>query len=409
MRYVIIGNSAAAVGCVTGIRTLDESSSITIISNEKFHTYSRPLISYWLKGKVTDENMYYRGPDFYRDNRCDVILGVKAVKILSVKKAVVLENNELVEYDRLLVATGSTPFVPPVPGLAGAPNSFTFLSWGDAEKIKNAVAQESKVVILGAGLIGLKAAEGLCGLVGDITVIDLADRVLPSILDTDGSEMIRNHIEAQGVKILLNDSAKSVADGKIELGSGKILPYDALIIAVGVRPNAELAKDAGATVNRGIITDNRMRTSLPEVYAAGDCVESYDVSSGTSKVLALLPNAYMQGETAGINMAGGDTAFDRAIPMNAIGFFGLHVISAGSYDGEIVVEKGENTYRKLFFKDGRLSGYIMIGSVDRAGIYTSLIREQTPLDEVDMDILRSSPKLLIFSKAVRKQKLAGGV
>jgi NAD(P)H-nitrite reductase large subunit len=220
--------------------------------------------------------------------------------------------------------------------------------------------------------------------------------------------MIRKRVEDHGVRILLNDSAKAVRDGTVELASGTVLPYGALVVAVGVRPNTALAKEAGATVNRGIVTDDRMRTSLPDVYAAGDCVESLDVSSGTSKVLALLPNAYMQGEAAGANMAGGDVAFERAIPMNAIGFFGLHVISAGSYDGEAVVEHGEGTYRKMFFKDGRMVGYIMIGSVDRAGIYTSLIRERTPLDGIDMDILRGSPKLMIFSKAVRKKKLGGG-
>ena len=408
MKYVIIGNSAAAAGCVAGVRGIDTESPITVISDERHGSYSRPLISYWMCGKVTDENMSYRDSAFFEKNNCSVIEGRKAVKIISVKKAVVLDDNQWIEYDRLLVATGSLPFVPPISGMETVGKVFTFLNWDSAEDLRNAVDAESKVVIMGAGLIGLKAAEGLHGMCAGITVVDLADRVLPSILDTDGAGIIQKHIESKGIRIILNDAADSVSANELKLRSGTILPFDVLVVAVGVRPNTALAKEAGSTVNKGIITDDHMRTSLSGVYAAGDCVESYDISTGQSRVLALLPNAYIQGETAGINMAGGDASFKNAIPMNSIGFFGLHIISAGSMDGECEVWDTGQSYRKLSFSDNRLKGYIMIGDVDRAGIYTSLIREQTPLDEVDSDILKSSPQMLIFSKAVRKQKMAGG-
>ena len=408
MKYVIIGNSAAAIGCVSGIRTVDGESSITLISDEPHFTYSRPLISYWLKGKVTDDKMYYRSSDFYEKNNCTAILGKKAEKIDTDAKKVVLEDGSTVEYDKLLVATGSSPFVPPVEGMNDAKNAFTFLNWDSAKAVKEAVNKDSKVVIMGAGLIGLKAAEGLHEVCDDITVVDLADRVLPSILDASGAGMVQKHIEKEGIKFLLNDAASAVKENTIVLKSGKELAYDVLIVAVGVRPNTGLIKDAGGEVNRGIITDNHQATSLTDVYSAGDCTESLDICTGQSKILALLPNAYFQGETAGINMAGGNQTFDTAMPMNAIGFFGLHMLTAGAMEGECFEEIDENNYKRMFFSDGLLKGFILIGEIDRAGIYTSLIREKTPMDQINSNLLKVNPQLMVFDKKARMQKLAGG-
>jgi NAD(P)H-nitrite reductase large subunit len=405
VNYVIIGNSAAAIGCVSGIRTIDKESQITLISDEPHFTYSRPLISYWLKGKVDDEKMYYRNSDFYEKNNCNAILGKKVIKIDSDAKAVVLEDGDNIKYDKLLVATGSSPFVPPVEGLNEAKNSYTFMKWDSVKDVKEAVKNDSKVVIMGAGLIGLKAAEGLHEICEDITVVDMADRILPSILDKKGADFVQKHIEKHNIKFILNDAAQSVSNNSISLKSGQKLDYDVLIIAVGVRPNTELVKDAGGNVNRGIVTDSKQETSLKDIYSAGDCTESFDICTEQNKILALLPNAYMQGEIAGINMAGGDKEFDTAMPMNAIGFFGLHMLTAGSMEGECVEVIDENNYKKLIFADNLLKGYILIGEINRAGIYTSLIREKIHLEEIDINLLKNSPQLLVFDKNTRKAKL----
>lgn len=405
VNYVIIGNSAAAIGCVSGIRTIDKESPITLISDEPHFTYSRPLISYWLKGKVDDEKMYYRNSDFYEKNNCNVILGKKVIKIESDSKLVVLEDDSNIKYDKLLVATGSSPFVPPVEGLNEAKNTFTFMKWDSVKDVKSAVKTDSKVVIMGAGLIGLKAAEGLHEICEDITVVDMADRILPSILDKKGADFVQRHIEKHNIKFILNDAAQSVYNNSITLKSGQTIDYDVLIIAVGVRPNTELVKNAGGNVNRGIVTDKKQETSLKDIYAAGDCTESFDICSEQNKILALLPNAYMQGEIAGINMAGGDKVFDTAMPMNAIGFFGLHMLTAGSMEGECVEVIDENNYKKMFFADNLLKGYILIGEINRAGIYTSLIREKIHLQELDINLLKNSPQLLVFNKNTRKAKL----
>lgn len=404
-KYVIIGNSAAAIGTVSGIREVDKEGMITIISDEPYHTYSRPLISYWLEGKVEDKNIYYREPDFYEKNNVMTMFDTKAVKINPT--SVSLDNGGEVVYDKLMVATGSKPFVPPMNGLENVQNKFTFMTWDSAKGIKEQVKKGTKVLIIGAGLIGLKAAEALYHLEADITVVDLADRILPSILDVRAGEKMQKYIEDKGTKFILNTSVDSFTENTATLKNGTVVDFDLLILAVGVRPNTNLVAEAGGKVNRGIKTDKTQQTSLANVYSAGDCTESYDESIQAERILAILPNAYMQGDVAGKNMAGKETYYMNAIPMNAIGFYGLHIISAGSYDGEEFVIENSQNYKKLVFKDGLLRGYILMGDVARAGIYTSLIKEKIPVDSLDFELLKHKPQMLMFGKTRREEKLGG--
>lgn len=406
--YVIVGNSAAAIGCVEGIRQVDTKGSILIVSDEPHHTYSRPLISYLLWGKTDRQRMKYRPDSFYEDNKVDTLFGVKATALHPEEHTLELDNGETVTYGKLLLATGSRPFIPPMEGLDQVEKKFTFMTLNDALALEEAITPDSKVLIVGAGLIGLKCAEGIFEKVASLTVVDLANRILPSILDEEGSKLVQEYIEKKGVKFYLSDSVAKFEEGVARLNSGAEVEYDVVVIAVGVRPNVELAQQAGIDVNRGILTDVHCATSAADVYAAGDCTVSHNIASDQDQILALLPNAYMQGETAGIEMAGGEANYDKAIPMNAMGILGLHMITAGVYDGEVYKEQNCEGYKKLFVKDGKLKGYILIGDViKRAGIYTSLIREQTPLDEIDFDLIKHSPQLMAFAKKERKVKLAG--
>lgn len=407
-KYVIIGNSAAAVGTVEGIRSVDPDGEITLISDEAHHTYSRPLISYLLLGKTDEKRMLYREKDFYKKNKVTPVLGKKVTKIDPKQKKVFLEDGAELSYEKLMNATGSKPFVPPTEGLDTVKNSFTFMTLDSVKEIRKKLKPDSRVLIIGAGLIGLKAAEAVEGTVKELTVIDLADRILPSILDIEAGKIMQKHIEDKGTRIVLGTSVERFKGNTAVLKNGEQIEFDLLITAVGVRPNTELIRDAGGKVERGIKTDKTQLTSLPDIYAAGDCTESYDLSSGTERILALLPNAYMQGEVAGKNMAGGEALYEKAIPMNAIGFYGLHIITAGSYDGDSdFTEAGGENYKRLIFREGKLVGFILMGDeIRRAGIYTSLIREQVPVDTVDLPLLKEKPQLLLFGREARKEKLS---
>jgi NAD(P)H-nitrite reductase large subunit len=410
MRYVIIGNSAAGIGAVEGIRRKDKQGEITVITNEPHHTYSRPLISYLLLGKVTEEGMKYRGGSFYKDNNCTLLANTAVTQIDAANK-VVLCGGKKIPYDKLLVASGSSPFVPPFDGLNTVKDKCTFMSLDDAKKLETMLGKDKRVLIIGAGLIGLKCAEGISKRVKHITVVDLAPRILSSILDDDGAKMVQKHIENEGVEFKLSASVKKFENKKAVFENGETTDFDVLVLAVGVRPNTSLL-DGIAKIERGIVVNEKSETTAPGIYAAGDCTQTLDVSSGQSKIMALLPNAYMQGECAGINMANIGEAndgvcFDKAIPMNAIGFFGLHIITAGNYTGDAYTDNKDGNYKRLFYGDNKLNGYILIGNVEKAGIYTSLIRDRIPLDTIDFALVCEKPGLMVFTKEDRMVKLGG--
>ena len=408
-QYIIIGNGVAAIGCIEGIRCLDKESKITVISEENHPVYCRPLISYYLENKTDLERINYRSADFYEKMGCDVFYGKKVIRIDADSKKIVLDDGTKLPYTEVCVATGSAPFVPPFEGLDTVEKKFSFMTLDDALALEKAIDKNNKVLIVGAGLIGLKCAEGLHNRVASITVCDLADRVLSSILDTDCAAIVQKHLEANGIQFMLGDTAVQFENNLAHMKSGKTVEFDTLVLAVGVRANTALLKEIGGKVNRGILINDRMETSIANVYAAGDCTEGNDISLGQKRVLALLPNAYMQGHTAGVNMAGGNNVFDKAIPMNSIGFFGLHIMTAGTYDGERYEEKTDGTLKRLFVQDELLKGFILIGKTERAGIYTALIREKTPLDTIDFDTMKKMATSVAFSPENRRKKFGGVV
>ena len=414
MRYVIIGNSAAGIGAVEGIRQVDPQGEIIIITNEPHHTYSRPLISYLLLGKTTEDKMKYRPDGFYKDNNCTLLTETTVTGVNAEEKHIILSDGKIISYDKLLAATGSTAFVPPFEGLDTVKDKYTFMSLDDAHKLNKVLDGHKRVLIIGAGLIGLKCAEGILDRVSHITVLDLAPGILSSILDEQGAMLVQHHLESKGIEFILSSAAKCFEKDTAILESGERICFDILVLAVGVRPNTSLLKDI-AGIDKGIVINEKCETTATDIYAAGDCTQSLDISSGQSRIMALLPNAYMQGECAGMNMAGGEMTFEKAIPMNAIGFSGLHIITAGNYTGEMYEENRNNQYKRLFYSNNKLNGYILIGRktgedtpvYEKAGIYTSLIRERTPLDTIDFELICEKPGLMAFAKADRQIKLGG--
>ena len=409
MRYVIIGGSAAAIGCIEGIRSVDKTGEIILITRETEWNYSRPLISYLLEGKTTRDKMWCRPDSFFTRNGVTVKAGVLATALDAGDRTVRLSTGERLAYDRLLAATGSRPFVPPIPGLETVERTFCFQTLSDASALAEALRPESRVLILGAGLTGVKCAEGIRGLCAQIAIADLAPRVLPAVLDDTAAAMVQARMEEKGVRFYLNDSAAAFRGNTARLQSGTELEFDVLVTAVGVRPNTQLVADAGGAVDRGILVDGRCATTLPDVYAAGDCAQGYDAVSGEKRMLPLWPNAMLQGETAGINMAGGRADYTQGIALNASGVFGLHMVTAGSYEGESFTVQRDGSYKRLVTADGVFKGVIMVGDVSRAGIYTDLIRKKKPLSEIDFDLIRESPQLMAFSQKDRRVQLGGEV
>jgi len=412
MRYLIIGNSAAGVSAATEIRNYDKKGEITIVGKEDFPAYGRPMISYFLKNKVTLEKLPVFSSGFYKENAINVIID-EAIKINKEEKTVSLLSGKVLSYDKLILSTGSIPFIPPVNNLKGQSNVYTFLDVKNAIALKEAVNSRTKVVILGGGLIALKAAEGLRGITENISVIELADRILPTILNNSASEIVREHIEKQGIKFYLSNSIKEVRGEKsvesVLLNDGTELPCDVLIMAVGVRPEIKLAKDIGIEIGRAIKINNRFETSVEDIYAAGDCTEILDVLDNKVKIIALWPSAVIGGKIAGANAAGADKTLEGTFPYNAIDFFGLRMITGGiinpddSYDVKIIED--ERGYSVFVINDDKLYGYMLIGNVERAGLFTDIIRNGYKLSELK-DVLNTR-NFLSYDKELRALKYKG--
>lgn len=414
MKYVIIGASAAGVSAAKTLRKNDKDSKITVFTDEKFLPYSRPIISYYLKSAVEEKNIYLEKAEFYKKNNIDIITDARIQKIDSENKKVIWKDGSE-DYDRLLIATGSKPFVPPVKNADGKDNVFTFLNMEMSKKIKKYANEKMNAVVIGAGLIGLKAAEGLRHICKSVSVVELAPKVLPSILDDDASKLVKANLQKNGITLYLGDTViEAVGKNKItsvKLKSGKELPCDLLVIAVGVRPNTELVEECGAKVDRGIIVNkDTMKTSLNDIYAAGDCVKSHDILDGNEKIIALWPNAVRQGKTAALNMCGKAQKDEGSFAVNAIDFFGQRICTCGLINQEgakVKISKSEDSYKRLLVQDNRLVGFVLINCSDRAGIYTGIIKNKVDLRTLEGDIL-DSPELMLFDKQTRTEKLWGG-
>jgi NAD(P)H-nitrite reductase large subunit len=359
--------------------------------------------------------MVYRKKDFYEKFNVETKFGKKATAIDPKKKTVTLEGGDSVKYDKLLIATGSSPFVPPTEGLKDQDNFYTFLKYDDALGIEKWISKTANVVVIGAGLIGLKAAEGIAPVAGSVHVVEMAPRVLPMILDEPAAAPVQKRLEENGVVFHLGmTAAKVVGDKHIEqvvLKDGTVLPCDVLVMGVGVRPNVAEAKAAGVGVNRGILVDETMRTNVADIWAAGDVTEGVDAVTGERKIMALWPNAYAQGRAAGFDMAGRKDDFTGVFPMNAVNFFGLSVITAGVQGGEntIVLERHDDdkgTSKRFFVKDDFLVGMILVGDVDRAGIYTYLLSERISLSSLDKKLTDDGFGLMALGYDRMKQRIS---
>lgn len=417
MKYVIVGNSAGGIGAVEGIRKIDPEGSMLLISDESYHTYSRPLISYYLAGKVQSNKMYYRDWDFYEKMKVNLRLGKKVESVLPDKKTILLSSGEQINYEKLILATGGKPIIPEIPG-SNLQGVFSFLKWDDVKGIESYLRKNSKVVIIGAGLIGLKAAEGLAGLKAEVKVVELANRVLSAILDEQAAEMVQGDLEEKGISFYLNNTVKEIKGidqvSQVILQDGTEIDCDAVIIAIGVFPNKDLAVQAGLNVNRGIVVDEYMNTSNPDIYAAGDVSEGYDTLYNQNRVLPILPNAYKQGYSAGQNMAGAGEQYKGGFAMNAIGFFGLPMITAGIIKSEgsefeemITADSKKKSYRKIVLRDGKLVGFIALNEVDRAGILTGLMEKGVDVEPFKDKLLNKDFGYAYLPKEYRLEQLLG--
>ena len=420
-RYVIIGNSAAAIGAVTAIREVDREGSMVLIAREPEHTYSRPLISYLLAGKVNEERMFYRGKDFYKKNGVETLLGVEIAGIDETAHAVRTADGRNIGFEKLLIATGGTPVVPKDLTGTNAKGVFTFTTWEDARKIKAYIEQSQvkRAVVVGGGLIGLKAVEALVKLHISTVVVELADRILSATFDKTASDMAAKYLGKSGVDVRCSNTVTQIKSqdervASVLLRDGSKLDCELLIFAIGVAPDVRLARGTHIACERGILADECMQTSVPGIYAAGDVVQAADLLSGKTRPIPILPNAFRQGCVAGANMAGRKALYKGGLAMNAVDICGLPTISVGTTvpegdDYEVLSKLDENAgvYKKIVLKDNRIVGVIFVGQIDRAGIATGLIRGKVDVSGFKNLLMNDDFGIISLPVEYRKHVVSG--
>mgnify|MGYP005839127761 FL=1 len=413
--YAVIGNSAAAVNACDAIRGIDGGGSLAVFSEEKYRCYSRPLISYLVAGEIGAQGMYYRPAKYYHRMGIDFHPGAKVVSLDPSRRLLSSSDGEKVKWRKLLLATGFLPFIPPIEGLEEV-DYLTFISWDDARRMMRLTSRPVASLVIGAGLIGMKAAEALHARGGAVTVVEKMDRILPMALDERASAMVSERCRRAHIEIVTGQSVSRVEArgghrGKALLEDGSEIPFDLLVVAVGVRPRVELAEEAGLLCAGGVLVDEHQRTSHEDVFAAGDVAKTMDLVQGEPAVNALWPIAALQGKYAGMNMAGREVPYPGGNSMNAVEFFGLPVLSAGVVNPpdaayEVITRQGEDEdYRKVVLRSDVLVGMLVAGNIERAGILTSLIQERANVRRVKNFLLEEGFGHIHFPRSVREERI----
>jgi phenylglyoxylate dehydrogenase epsilon subunit len=392
-KYLIIGSSHAGLSALDAIRVQDKEGPLTLVSQENCLPYSPTILPYVLSGQRDPDKVFLRNQEALHELRVSFKPGARVVAVNASKHRVALASGESIGYEKLLLATGAEPKLPPVEGLQDI-SYHVLRTIEDATKLRIALGGARSAVVLGGGLIGLHAAENLAAGGMEVTVVEALPRLLAGYFDEEAAGLIRKAFVDKGVKVLTGERVTGAAKERrgclLTLASGKNISGDLLVIATGVRPRTDYLAASGVEVDEGILVDERMRTSAEDIWAAGDVAQAVSFFDATKRVNAILPSAVEQGRIAGMDMVEDPwlKPFEGAIPLNSYRFFGHRAFSVGVVpDAEgIEVEKvflpEGCTYRKLVFKDDRLVGAQGINSGLDPGLMHQLILRRVYLGEV---------------------------
>lgn len=389
-KYLIVGNSAGGIGAAEAIRETDEAGSLIIVSDEPYPAYSRPLISKFLAGERTLDGMLFRPTEFYDQNSIDPRFDRKVKGVEPHSCTVELDDGEVIAWERLLLATGSRPVLPRIRGI-DKKGVFTFTTIDDAKELDEFLDNASKAVVVGGGLIGISVAEALVKRNVEVTIVEMMDRVLSTILDAHASSMVAEALRQAGARIMVRQAvAEILGSSSVEgviFDNGERLSCDLAVIAAGVAPRLELAQGAGIRTNRGVIVDRNMTTSHPRVYSCGDAAEVYDFAREASRIIPIWPNAYIGGRIAGYNMVGTAAEYAGSTTMSSLNYFKMDIAAAGVTTApansryEVMSRQTDGSYRKVVLKDDLVVGMVLVGAIEKSGIFLSLIRDRVNVSD----------------------------
>lgn len=388
---IIVGNGMAAARLVDELaaRALGRYA-IAIIGAEPRLAYNRVLLSSVLAGEVETLDLELKPAHWWRDRGVTLRYGCAATAVDPAARAITLADGKQLAFSKLVFATGSQPIRLPIPGMQ-LDGVFTFRDVGDVETITAAARTDPRVVVIGGGLLGLEAAHGLAKTGANVTLVHLMDRLMERQLDADAAAMLKRATETKGIRVVLEAQTASLAGTSrveaVELRDGRTIAADAVVVAVGIRPNAELARSAGIEVGRGIVVDDRLETSASGIYAIGECAEHRGICYG------LVEPAYEQARILADRLCGKGVSYSGSLLATNLKVSGVHVFSVGDFVDDpgteriVLADPGLGTYKKLLITRGRLVGAVLIGDTADGLWYLDLIRAGIPIATFRDDLM----------------------
>ncbi len=414
MHHVIIGAGPAGVVAAESLRKLDSQCEITLISDESEPPYSRMALPYYLIKKIDESGTYLRPKDNHFQKKNIKLIQDWVKQILPDQKSLKLAHGDQIQYDKLLIATGSSAIKPAIPGI-GLPEIHNCWTLEDARKISASAKPGSRVVLMGAGFIGCIILEALFKSGVDLTVVEMGDRMVPRMMNKKAGRLIQKWCENKGIKIYTNCKITSFEKGydklQVTLDRNKTLIADFVVCAAGVKANIDFLQNSGIEIDHGILVDRHLQTNISDIYAAGDVAQGLDFSTGEYSVQAIQPTATDHGVIVALNMAGAKEAIHRgSINMNILDTLGLIACSFGLWNG---VERGESAeqynpdrfrYINLQFDGEYLVGATAIGLTQHVGVLRGLIQSKINLgewkDRLMQDPLRIMEAYLSCTQAI---------
>jgi NAD(P)H-nitrite reductase large subunit len=389
MRIVIVGNGPAAIAAVEAIRETDGDCDITIVSGEAGCAYTPCFLGKFVAGSADAGQLALKCDDFYDTNRVELLTGSAVASVAPEDGEIVLEDGTRIAYDRLLLACGAGPVVPDAPDLSGE-DVYYFKSLIDATAIRDRAKEVRDVVVLGSGFVAMEIAEALTEAGATVSLVARTDHILRRVFDPEVADMVQKHMALHDVRFLKCCDLVAVERDEhgaltaAVLSDGAHVPCRMMVVGIGMRPNIDLVAGTSVACGHGILADDAMRTSVPNIYAAGDVAE-VDIG-GVRKVNLIHPNAVAAGGVAGANMVGGDRRMTSHLPdMNVLTVFGRSFLAVGALEGERVLRRvtGPGNLVKVFADAaGLIKGVELVGDVMRGGLYASLIARGVNVDAV---------------------------
>ena len=419
VKYLIIGNSAGGIGAAEAIREVDRQGTMAIVSDEPYPPYSRPLISQYLTERCPLEKMLFRPADFYEKNNIQTSLGQKVAELNADKHAIELKDGGTITWEKLLLATGGLPIVPEIGGI-DLKGVFTFATLDDAKAIDQFLShygRKVRAVVIGGGLIAMSVTEALVKRGVEVTVVEMKERILNTIIDEGASALAEETLREAGVEIITGHTVGGFGSyllsevTGVTLDDGRPIPCEIVIVAIGVQPRTELVSGTEMRINRGISVDRHMATSSPDVYACGDVAEAYDFVYGENRLTPIWPNAYIGGRVAGFNMAGIPTEYQGGTKMNSMKYFGLAIVSAGMVAPpddtyEIISQRHDGIYRKVIIKGGKIAGLVFAGDIEKSGIVYNLMKDRVNVDSFKEALVADDFGLAYLPEEIWRARLA---